>query len=223
MTDGARSDILGRIRSALGRPTAAGAERQALERGLPARVSHIRPPVSDDAVAAFKDKAAANLIECHELAGWEDVPEAVARIVRDRNLPADISVAPALKPLAWPATLTVRSDKARVEEKVAVSRATAAIAETGTLVLCSGDTAPSSLTFAPEVSLIVIETGDIVRFLEDGLAAVKRRAEVWPRVVNLVSGPSRTADVAGIVVRPAHGPKAVHVLIVSTPRTAATS
>jgi L-lactate dehydrogenase complex protein LldG len=37
---------------------------------------------------------------------------------------------------------------------------------------------------------------------------------VLPRTVNLISGPSRTADIEQTIVRPAHGPKNMHVIIV---------
>jgi L-lactate dehydrogenase complex protein LldG len=35
-----------------------------------------------------------------------------------------------------------------------------------------------------------------------------------PRTVNMISGPSRTADIEQTIVRPAHGPKNMHVIIV---------
>ena len=34
-----------------------------------------------------------------------------------------------------------------------------------------------------------------------------------PRTVNLISGPSRTADIEQTIVRGAHGPKRLHVVI----------
>ena len=34
-----------------------------------------------------------------------------------------------------------------------------------------------------------------------------------PRSVNLISGPSRTADIEQTIVRGAHGPKRLHVVI----------
>jgi L-lactate dehydrogenase complex protein LldG len=37
-----------------------------------------------------------------------------------------------------------------------------------------------------------------------------------PRTVNMISGPSRTADIEQTIVRPAHGPKDMHVIIVKS-------
>ncbi len=208
----ARTQILATIRSALGRghegPTAP--QRPTDARGANA----IRPQAGVDIQAQFEAKARANLFVVHHISDLAEVPSAVADIARGSNTGTDISVAPSLAALSWPPAMTVRSAKARIGEKLAVNRALGAIAETGSLVLCSGDDAPASLTFAPEISVIVLSAGDIVPYLEDGLAEARRRQMPWPRTVNLVSGPSRTADVAGIVVRPAHGPKQVHVLIV---------
>ena len=38
-----------------------------------------------------------------------------------------------------------------------------------------------------------------------------------PRTVNLVTGPSRTGDIALTIVRGAHGPRRLHVVLVARP------
>lgn len=208
----ARGAILSRIRQGLGRAEGAAPGAAPPE---PCTPYLIRARIDADGVLEqFKVKAAANLFQLHVLSGVDQVPKAVAKIARDHNIGTDVCIAPALAGPGWPTTLSVHTGKARVDEKLSVVCAVAGIAETGTLVLCSGAEAPSSLTFAGETSIVVVRAGDIVPYLEDGLARLKGRADPWPRAVNLVSGPSRTADIAGIVVRPAHGPKAVHVLLI---------
>lgn len=207
-----RKDVLSRIRSALGRdPERTASPPLRTDAGVSRA---IRPALGTDTRAHFEDKARANLFIVTHISQLDDVPAAVADIARSTNTGADVSVAPGLAALSWPPAMTVRSGQARLTEKLSVTRAAVAIAETGSLVLCSGEDAPASLTFAPEVSIIVVSAADIVPYLEDGLAHAKRRQSPWPRTVSLVSGPSRTADIAGIVVRPAHGPKQVHLLIV---------
>ena len=210
-----RDDILARIRGALEKTApAARSDEARLLAAIPQRCASVRPGLAGEAVAVFMAKAEANLIGVRELASLSDVPAAVGGILAMENIAPDISVAPALAQLDWPSTMTIRSAKARLDERLTVSLAIGAIAETGSLVLCSGDDAPSSLTYAGERHVIVVHRKDITSYLEDGLAAVKATQARWPRTVNLVSGPSRTADVAGIVVRPAHGPKAVTLLLI---------
>ncbi len=211
---GAREDILGRVRAALETPRTPGrADAAVLERGIGGRAASVRPAMASDFHQQFRAKAEANLMRVRDLASIEDVPRAVADILAESNVAPDISVAPALASLVWPRTMTVRAGKARLDEKITVSLATSGIAETGSVVLCSGAAGPSSLSFAAEVHVIVLARAAIAAYLEDGLKAVSRTQQRWPRAVNVISGPSRTADVAGIVVRPAHGPKAVYLLI----------
>lgn len=211
MSSSSRSEILGRVKAATG----GAVPPQGADGWEQSRPKPIRIPISGDIVSHFIAKAESNLINVRQIHALSDVPAAVSDILARSNIAPDISVAPVLSSLPWPKTMEVRSARARLDEKLAVTRAIGAIAETGSVVLCSGENAPSSLNYAPEVSVIVLDSADITPYLEDGLARVKSACEPWPRAVNVVSGPSRTADVAGIVVRPAHGPKTVHLLIVS--------
>jgi L-lactate dehydrogenase complex protein LldG len=48
---------------------------------------------------------------------------------------------------------------------------------------------------------------------DDGRASNHAGSYDWPRTVNLISGPSRTADIEQTIVRGAHGPKRLHVMI----------
>jgi L-lactate dehydrogenase complex protein LldG len=48
---------------------------------------------------------------------------------------------------------------------------------------------------------------------DDGRASNQARSCAWPRSVNMISGPSRTADIEQTIVRGAHGPKRLHVLV----------
>lgn len=212
----ARSEVLGRVRGALEKSGNTGrSDPKELELALAARQPGVRPAISPATVALFRAKAEANLITIHDLHALEEVPAKVGAILDAAQLPHDISVAPALLGLSWPQAMAVRAQKARIDERLTVSMATAAIAETGSLVLCSGDSGPSSLSYAAEQHVIVLKQEDIAGFLEEGVAKVRVRNSLWPRAVNVISGPSRTADVAGIVVRPAHGPKAVHLLLIA--------
>ena len=63
--------------------------------------------------------------------------------------------------------------------------------------------------------MVLIAASDIVGSYEE---AWRRLREDYgdgalPRSVNLISGPSRTADIEQTIVRGAHGPRRLHVLI----------
>jgi L-lactate dehydrogenase complex protein LldG len=92
----------------------------------------------------------------------------------------------------------------------------AGIAETGTLMLASGPDNPVTVTFLPETSIVVLRRDDLVGPYEAAFGQIRARygRGAMPRTVNLVSGPSRTADVGGRLVTGAHGPRRFCVVIV---------
>ena len=49
--------------------------------------------------------------------------------------------------------------------------------------------------------------------MEDAWARTREEIGELPRAVNFVSGPSRTADIEGILQIGAHGPFRVHVIV----------
>jgi L-lactate dehydrogenase complex protein LldG len=108
------------------------------------------------------------------------------------------------------------SGPANGDDLVSVSRAQTGAAETGTLFLTSGPENPTTLNFLPETHIAVIRADDLVGSYEEAwnrLRAKYGEGEL-PRTVNLISGPSRTADIEQTMVMGAHGPRRLHVIIV---------
>ena len=93
-------------------------------------------------------------------------------------------------------------ERSRADEiGAAFTPATAAVAETGSLVLTDADTSDRLAAVAPWVHVAVLEPGRVVATLAEMLRALPDD----PNVV-FVSGPSQTADVEGILIRGVHGP-----------------
>ena len=72
-----------------------------------------------------------------------------------------------------------------------------------------------TVNFLPEIHMVLIRTSDIVGSYEeawDRLRGVYGERSL-PRSVNLISGPSRTADIEQTIVMGAHGPRRLLVLI----------
>jgi len=82
-----------------------------------------------------------------------------------------------------------------------VTRATAAVAETGTLVLNDRETASRLGALAPWAHYAVL---DDERLLPDLPTALERLGDD-PSVI-FVTGPSKTADIEGILIEGVHGP-----------------
>ncbi len=60
---------------------------------------------------------------------------------------------------------------------------------------------------AKEISGVFEDAWDRLRQAVDGAAN-------WPRTVNLITGPSRTADIEQTLQLGAHGPMNLHVLVI---------
>jgi L-lactate dehydrogenase complex protein LldG len=100
-----------------------------------------------------------------------------------------------------------------------VSHAFAAVAETGTLVLTSGADNPTTLNFLPDVHIVVVGARDFASDFESALARLRGRfgAGTMPRAVNMITGPSRSADIEQTLILGAHGPRKLHVMVVGEP------
>lgn len=90
--------------------------------------------------------------------------------------------------------------------RVSVTTVVAAIAETGTLVLEAGPGLRRLASLAPEIHIALVRSSQIVATLDDAIDQLKDRTAVW------ITGPSRTADIEGILIKGVHGPKRVIVV-----------
>jgi len=91
-----------------------------------------------------------------------------------------------------------------------------AIAETGTLMMCSGPDTPATVSLLPETHIALVPAGRIVPFMEDAWDLARAELGQLPRAVNFISGPSRTADIEQTIVMGAHGPYRVHIVVVGS-------
>ena len=123
--------------------------------------------------------------------------------------------------LDWSATptLEVKTGMSDGTDETSITPIFAGVAETGTLMLQSDASLPTSLNFLPENHVVIVKESQIVGPLEDAWARLRtaRAAaedEVMPRTVNLITGPSRTGDIEQKIQMGAHGPRRLHVILV---------
>ncbi|XSG81404.1 MAG: LutC/YkgG family protein [Methyloligella sp. ZOD6] len=216
MSANRRDHILARIRTALGKSRTAPAARAALNRRMAMPPVAPPPAMGDDLIGRFIAKAEGNGLTVEPIASLRMLVPAMDRLLRETGTRSDIGIAPALADLGWPEDWHVNIGAGRREERLSVTLATAGIAETGSVVFRSGPESPASLNFLPDIHVVVLHASDILPHPEDLWARFRSDGRDWPRAINVIAGPSRTADVGGIIVRPAHGPKAVHLFLLGS-------
>jgi L-lactate dehydrogenase complex protein LldG len=105
-----------------------------------------------------------------------------------------------------------------------VTGATAAIAATGSVVLDSAAAGGRIASLLPAVHLCVVRMNNLCAAPADVLRPLGSGADAVPPSVVLVTGPSRTGDIEQLLTLGAHGPTALHVVLVTDgPGRASTS
>ncbi|HVU17793.1 MAG TPA: LUD domain-containing protein [Candidatus Didemnitutus sp.] len=193
--DPERDQILARVKAALA-PLPKRARPPAWEQEL---VRMRAAPAADLAVTFAERLRAVNGIPIGSVA------ELVALFEREgwRHGYCDPVIWPKLK-AAFPAGIKVELDfvRDRVDEyQFGITPATAAIAETGTVILTDRDTSRRLGALAPWVHVAVVRRSQILPDITAALAAM-------PADPNIIwcTGPSKTADVEGILIEGVHGP-----------------
>jgi len=133
------------------------------------------------------------------LEGWD----ALRTFVGERGFKCGY-VDPALRDFIpqWPADVSVQLDRASVDHyDFSVTRAAYGIAESGSLVLSEARTSSRLAALAPWTHIAVLDRAHLLGTLPEAIALLgSDRATVF------VTGPSKTADVEGILIKGVHGP-----------------
>ncbi|MGF7159687.1 L-lactate dehydrogenase complex protein LldG [Rhodoligotrophos appendicifer] len=219
-----RSAVLGAVRRALAAPAGDPQRKAAVDSRLALHPRNLVPQRGTlpeaKRIQLFKEMALAVNASVVDVARLEEVPDAVAAFLRSCNLPPRFRMGrdgylrglpwyrmPSLERLEGPAVVT---------DEASLSRAFGAVAETGTLVLTSGPGNPVTLNFLPDNHMVVVEADRIVGSYEEIWQRLRflNGEAVMPRTVNMITGPSRTADIEQQIQLGAHGPRRLHIIIV---------
>jgi len=205
-----RDEVLARVRTALGNP-----RPPAPEPARDYRTADDRPPGDPALLDLLVDRLEdyrATVLRCAPSDVARTVGRALADALGDHDTAA-VAVAPGL-PGDWrPGGATEDDGRPAVElasAAAAVTGATVAVAETGTLFL---DGSPAcgrrALSLLPDCLVCVVRADQVVGGVPAGLARVDPTAPL-----TMISGPSATSDIELERVEGVHGPRTLVVVLV---------
>ncbi len=191
-----REAILARVRDAL-RPLGERAPLPDFEEGVD--LARNRSPLADP-LAEFTERIRA--VNGEVLAG----PAALVESLRARGWThgyCDPALWPVFAPFfGAPFTVETSFDRTRVDDySFGITRGVGAIAETGTIILDDATSSSRLAALAPWAHVAVIPRSRLYADLPSAVAALGADPNiVW------CTGPSKTADVEGILIEGVHGP-----------------
>lgn len=147
----------------------------------------------------------------------KDIPAWLAKTLHERGKEPALKTGknPRLANLPWKAAgLNITQGASQGQDDVTLSTAMCAIAETGTLLLTSGPDNPSTLNFLPDWHIVIVNESDIVSDYEAAWERL-RAEDTWPRTINWITGPSRSADIEQTLLMGAHGPRTLDILLIA--------
>lgn len=88
------------------------------------------------------------------------------------------------------------------------------IAETGTLMLWSSPDEPRTLSLVPPIHIAILDTDQLYTTFAEAVQKQGWLEQGLPTNALLISGPSRSADIAQVLAYGVHGPKELVVVLV---------
>lgn len=226
----ARDLIFGSIRRSLGVSGSEAPRRKTVDDRLaqhPAGIVPARGQLAPrERLALFRAMVEAAAGTIADIPDPSDVPGAIAAFLRAHNLPMAVrrGADPLLAALPWQRerTLEVTVGPSDGNDLAAVSHAFGAVAESGTLMLLSGADNPTTLNFLPDTHIVVVDAKDVAGDYETLWRRLREKFGdgLMPRAVNLITGPSRSADIEQTLILGAHGPRRLHVMVVGEAKQA---
>jgi len=174
----------------------------------------VQPPLAHvETVTRFIEEAQRNGAVVTQMQGMEDVLAWLQTEARRSEVPPTLSLSPGVSAIQreWGA-LNITTQPPQPVESWALVQAHSAIAETGTIMSLSRE-CPSGLLFLVERLIVLISKADIVRYQENAWDRLLD-GKTLPRTVNLITGPSRTADIEQQIQIGAHGPRRTDYLVI---------
>jgi L-lactate dehydrogenase complex protein LldG len=102
---------------------------------------------------------------------------------------------------------------------IGVTSADFCLADTATLVMRNRPGQPRSAALVPSIHIAVIHLDQLLADMQELFALLRwderYRAEGLSNYMSFISGPSKTADIEATMVHGAHGPREVHLFVIT--------
>lgn len=174
----------------------------------------VQPEIPDNILETFTREANSKAAKTHRLDSIEELPAWFHNQGQQLEQRVQLILSPefssCLEKLP-PFKITSKVVKAN---SWGLCRGLIGIAETGTIISNSQSCA-SGMLFLVERLVVVIDKKDIIAYQEDAWIKLRNEfPEALPRTINLITGPSRTADVEQHIQLGAHGPRWTDYIII---------
>lgn len=103
------------------------------------------------------------------------------------------------------------------EAYLGVTGADWGVADCAAIALMAGPGRGRAVSLVPSIHVALLELKHLVRDLPE-LYAILENEETLPTAFNFISGPSKTADIEAQLVHGAHGPREMHLIVVTSYR-----
>ncbi len=208
---GSREQILGRV-------------RRAMAETAPRREGNAAGPIfapveNEDALARFLSECEATATECIQASGVAGTAAALQQVLN--SLPEGevyLQDTPALRKLTPPASVAGRTLRwssegaPREESQATVSLCEALVALSGSIMVSSRNCGGRGISVVAPCHVVLAGVDQLVNDLEAALERIRQVAP-YSSYVGLITGTSRTSDIEKKLVRGAHGPRRVVVIL----------
>lgn len=221
MSSTSRERILAAIGSSQSAVMPADSETLTVSERLQRRPRGPLPILPGDLELVFKMRLQGAAATCSTVAADQQAQQQIGQQVlqwlqqQNAALSLTCSESELLDSVDWPEALDVSKCSDNSIHDTTVCEAFCAIAETGSLVLLSSRASPTTLNFLPDNFICLLHRQTIVQHIEDVWQRVRTETGGMPRALNIITGPSRTADVEQTIQLGAHGPRRMHVILYS--------
>lgn len=146
----------------------------------------------------------------------DEMTSTLSLLIQTNNLNPVFCADQALYEILRKSGIQIQNDRAEINNiRASVTTCEFLIARLGSVMVSSRTGHGRQLNIYPETHIVVAYSSQLVPDLKQAFTALKERYQNrMPSMVNVITGPSRTADIEKTLVMGAHGPRELYVFLI---------